>query len=146
MLQLQQTLTDKSREVVNLKKNIATAQSELDAHFQELKQHGASIDPLSEWRSLVQESIQLEIQLKGFQDNEEMLKSRIAKFKTDHPQLISKEVELTRLERTARIHEKTYILLMDRYEETRLLKQMETAGITIIDKATAPKSPINLWC
>ncbi len=90
----------------------------------------------------MQESIQLQIQLKGFQDNEEMLKSRIAKFKTDHPQLISKEVELTRLERTARIHEKTYILLMDRYEETRLLKQMETAGITVIDKATAPPSPI----
>jgi len=139
---LQQTLTDKSREVTDLQEKIATAQSQLDSYFQELKQHGASIDPLSEWQSLVQESIQLEIQSNRLQQSENMLKAQIAKFKADHPQLIGKEVELIRLERSARIHEQTYMLLMDRYEDTRLLKQMKTVGITVIDRATAPKSPI----
>ena len=142
LVKLRRTLTDKSREVVDLNEKIADAQTQLDSYFQELKQHGVSIDPLSEWQSLVQESVQLEIQLRGLQQNENTLKARIAKFKADHPQLISKEVELTRLGRTSRIHEQTYMLLMDKYEETRLLKQMKAAGTTIIDRATAPGSPV----
>ena len=142
LVALRQTLTDRSREVINLKQKISAAQTQLDSYFQELKQHGVSIDPLSEWQSLVQESVQLEIQLKGLEQNENLLKARIAKFKADHPQLISKEIELGRLERSARIHEQTYMLLTDKYEGARLLRHMRTAGITVIERATEPESPI----
>ena len=142
LLTLRQTLTDKSREVIDLKEKIANAQDQLDSYFQELKEHGASIDPLSEWQSLVQESVQLEIQLRGFKQKENIVNTRIAEFKAEHPQLISEQVELTRLGRTARINEQTYMLLMDKYEETRLLKHMKTEGISVIEKATEPGSPI----
>ena len=142
LVALRQTLTDRSREVINLKQKISAAQTQLDSYFQELKQHGVSIDPLSEWQSLVQESVQQELQLKGLEQNENLLKARIAKFKADHPQLISKEIELARLERSARIHEQTYMLLTDKYEGARLLRHMRTAGITVIERATEPESPI----
>ncbi len=139
---LRQTLTDKSREVIDLNDKIAVAQTQLDSYFQELKQHGASIDPVSEWQSLVQEYTQLDIQLRGLKQNENAVKARISKFKADHPQLISKEIEFTRLERTARIHEQTYMLLVDKYEETRLLKQTKAAGMTVIEIAVEPKRPV----
>jgi Mrp family chromosome partitioning ATPase/uncharacterized protein involved in exopolysaccharide biosynthesis len=142
LAKLQQQFTDDYPEVINLKNNIAIAQSELDSKFEEFKQHSGSIDPLSEWQSLMQESIKLEIQLKGLQQKEDILKARIAQFKVDHPQFISKGLELTRLERIARINEQTYILLLDKYEQIRLMKQMHTVSIKIIDRATAPKSPI----
>ena len=142
LVALRQTLTDRSREVINLKQKISAAQTQLDSYFQELKQHGVSIDPLSEWQSLVQESVQQELQLKGLEQNENLLKARIAKFKADHPQLISKEIELGRLERSARIHEQTYMLLTDKYEGARLLRHMRIAGITVIERATEPESPI----
>lgn len=139
---LRQTLTDKSREVIDLNDKIATAQTQLDSYFQELKQHGISIDPVSEWQSLVQEYTQLDIQIRGLKQNENAVEARISKFKADHPQLISKEIEFTRLERTARIHEQTYMLLVDKYEETRLLKQTKAAGMTVIEKAIEPKRPM----
>ncbi|MBD3183131.1 polysaccharide biosynthesis tyrosine autokinase [Candidatus Poribacteria bacterium] len=142
LVRLRQTLTDKAQEVIDLKEKIAEAQSQLDVYFQDLKAQGVSIDPLSEWQNLSQEYVQLDIQLKGLEQNEELVKNRIQKFKEDHPKLISKEVELTRLERTARQLEQTYMLLTDKYEETRLLKQIKTAGYTVVDKATEPKSPV----
>ena len=139
---LRQTLTDRSPEITSLTDRIAVAQEQLDSHFQELKKYGVSIDPLSEWRSLVQEAVQMEIQIKGLEQNEKAQADRIAKFKADHPELISKEVELTRLTRTARIHEQTYMLLMDKYEEARLLKRTKASGIAIIDRATRPGRPV----
>ena len=142
LMTLRQTLTDRSPEVVSLKEKIAAGQGQLDSYFQELKEHGVSVDPLSEWRSLVQEAVQMEIQLKGLQQNEKALEDRVAKFKADHPELISKEVELTRLARTARIHEQTYMLLMDKHEEARLLKRTKASGIAIIDRATRPDRPV----
>jgi succinoglycan biosynthesis transport protein ExoP len=140
---LQETFTGKDPQVIELTEKIAAAQKQIDLCFKKLKEHGDSVDPLSEWQSLIQEVIQLDIQLRGYQQNESILKARIEKFKADHPQLIRKEIELTRLERTARIHEQTYMLLMEKYEEIRLLKRMNTAGVTIIDRAVVPESPIS---
>lgn len=139
---LRQTLMDKDRDVINLKEKISSAQSQLDELFQELKEHGVSVDPLSEWQRLVTEAVQLKIQVKGLEQNENSLADRIAKFKEEHPQLISKEVELTRLERTARIHEQTYMLLTDKYEEMRMAKQVKMGGMSIFTRATEPEFPV----
>lgn len=139
---LQETFTEKDPQVIELNEKIAAAQKQIELHFKDLKRHGAPLDPLSEWQSLIQEVTQLDIQLRGYQQNESILKARIERFKADHPQLISKEIELTRLERTARIHEQTYMLLMEKYEEIRLLKRMKPAGVIIVDRATMPESPI----
>ena len=139
---LNQRYTDKDREVIDLKEKIAAAQSQLDSEIQKLVRQGASIDPLSEWQNLIQQSVQLDIQFRGLQQKEKLLSAKIAQFKSEHPQLLNKRIEYTRLERTARIYESNYLQLIDRSEEVQLLRHMKTAGITVIDKATEPTSPI----
>ena len=140
---LKQTFTDKDKEVISLQEKINAAQSQLESEFQRLlNEQGAFTNPLSEWQSFMQQSVQLDIQLRGLQQKEKLLQEKITRFKEEHPQLISKEIELTRLERQARLHEQTYMLLMEKYEETRMLKEMKGAGIMVIDRATEPTSPI----
>jgi tyrosine-protein kinase Etk/Wzc len=140
---LKQRYTDKDREVIDLKEKIAAAQSQLDSEIQKLvQQQGASIDPLSEWQNLIQQSVQLDIQFRGLQQKEKLLSAKIAQFKSEHPQLLNKRIEYTRLERTARIYESNYLQLIDKSGEVQLLRHMKTAGITVIDKATEPTSPI----
>jgi len=140
---LRQSFTDKNKKVVNLKNRISVAQEQLESEFQKLLNEQTDLtSPLSEWQSFAQQVGQLDIQLKGLQQKEKLLKQKIEDFRKKHPKLISKEIELTKLERQARLHEQIYLNLMDRYEETRMLKQMKGAGIAIIDKATKPLSPI----
>jgi Mrp family chromosome partitioning ATPase/capsular polysaccharide biosynthesis protein len=126
----------------DLTRKIEAAQARLNALFQTLKEHGMSIDPVSEWQGLSQEAVLLEVQLRGLEQNEELLKSKIERFKADHPELISKEVEFARLERTARIHEQTYMLLIDKLEGLRLLRQMQDREMQVIERATPPEAPV----
>jgi succinoglycan biosynthesis transport protein ExoP len=144
MLQQQDTedYPAKSSRRIDLEGKIATAQSDLDALFQELRLPDTQIDPLSEWRTVMEEFTTLDIELKGLEHKENTLDAKIKKFKADHSQLADQLVELARLERTVRIHEETYMLLVNRYEEIGMLKRVRSEEITVIDEATMPRSPI----
>jgi len=139
------TLTEENPEVVATKQKIAAVESRLEAELAELlkKQGETSLDPISELRSLVQKSVTLNVQLRGHERRADLVTNRIAKFREEHPELISKQVQLTRLERQARMYEQTYMLLLDKYEEMRLLLQMKTPGLRFLDKAALPGSPVS---
>lgn len=138
---LQETFTDKHYKVVELKQRIAEAQQRLRSEIAGLVAEG-SVNPLSEWQELVQQAVQLQVQSKGYEYREGLAASRIEEFKKEHPDLLDKEVQLVRLEREARIHEKTYMLLVDRYEETLLLKRVRAQEFAIVDTAIPPKYPV----
>ena len=140
-----ETLTEENPDIVLLKEKIALLQERLKSELAELvkKQGATSLDPVEELQSLVQQSVSLTVQLRGFEQKVNLITDRIAKFKDEHPELISKQVQLTRLERQARVYEQTFMLLLDKYEEMRLLKQMKTAGLSFIDRAALPTSPIS---
>ena len=140
-----ETLTEKDPEVIAIKQKIDVAQKQLKAEFDRLlKEPGvASFDPISELQGLMQQFITLSVKLRGLERQATLATERIDKFKAEHPELIAKQIELTRLERQARVHEQTYMLLMDKYEEMRLLEQMKTSGLKLIDAASLPEFPIS---
>jgi capsular exopolysaccharide synthesis family protein len=135
---------EKHPDVIQLKQKIESAKAMLDAEFSKLieKQDLGSIDLISEWQNLIKQSMNLTVKIKSWDEKEKLLQGRVDKFQKSHPELVEKEVELMRIERQKRIHEETYSFLMSKYEETRLLKQMQTSDLTIITKAKEPKSPI----
>jgi len=140
---LQETFTDKHYKIVELKKKIADAQEQLRAEIAGLvTEQTGSIDPISEWKSLITQATQLHVQLTGFEHREKLAASKLDEFKKSHPDILEKEVELVRLEREARIHEKTYMVLTEKYEETLLLKEVSSQEFSIVDSALAPKRPI----
>jgi succinoglycan biosynthesis transport protein ExoP len=56
--------------------------------------------------------------------------------------LPGKEVELTRLMRNKSVLEEMYLLLRSKYEEYRITEAVQAAGISIVDKAVVPTSPV----
>ena len=135
---------EKHPDVIQLEQTIKSANARLDAEFSKLieKQDSGSLDLISEWQNLIKQSVDLTVKLKSLDDKEKLFQSKVDQFKISHPELVDKEVELMRLERQKRTHEETYSFLMSKYEETRLLKQMQTSDLTIITNAREPKSPI----
>jgi len=138
---LQETFTDKHYKVVELKDRIAEAQHRLQSEIAGLVAE-RSVNPISEWQNLVNRAVQLYVQLKGHEHKEKLAATKIEVFKREHPDLLEKEVQLVRLEREARIREKTYMLLTDRYEETLLLKQVNAQEFSVVDDAIPPKYPV----
>ena len=144
LVALQETFTNKHYKVIELKQRIEQAQQRLQSDIADLVSERAiaSINPISEWQSLVQQAIQLHVQLKGYEHKEKLAAAKIETFKKEHPDLLEKEVQLVRLEREARIREKTYMLLTDRYEESLLLRQVSAQDFSVVDDAIPPKYPI----
>ena len=100
------------------------------------------LDPLSEWQSLVRQEIDLTVELRGLEQKEELIEANIQKFHTEHPELISKEVELMQLHRKARQYEETHGFLMKSRADIQILRQMQTSELSVITKAFPPEAPI----
>ncbi len=139
-----QTYMEKSDQVITLNQQLEAAQNQLEKEFRGLvSQDGVGgLDPLSEWQNLMRQEIDLTVELRGLEQKEVLLEAKIEKFRAEHPELISKEVELMQLARRSRQYEETYGFLMKKYEETRMLRQMQTSDLSIITNAIPPKNPI----
>jgi capsular exopolysaccharide synthesis family protein len=142
---LQSQMTDKAPEVQRAQRDIEVLEKRLKEEV--AAQFGgdqiAPLDPLSELQGLMQQYVSLDMKVRELEMKGGILQKRISTFREDHPELISQQVEFTRLERKARVHEQTYLNLLSRYEELRLLKEMKASGLRIIDKAQLPLFPIS---
>lgn len=143
---MQETFTDKHPQVTELKQKIDSAQKLLQSELTNMvaeERANVSVDPIAEWQSLVHQALELTVKLRSFEHQEMFAARKLEKFKKDNPDLLEKEVKLVRLEREARIREKTYMLLTDRYEEMQLLEQVNAKQFRMVDKAMIPRFPIS---
>lgn len=139
-----ETLTEKDPEIIALQQQINAAKKQLQEEFEKIRENSGitSWDPVSELQSLIQQSISLDLKLNGLEQQATLMEKRIEEFKAKHPEIASKQVEYIRLQRQARVLEQNYTELMNKYEEMRLLEQMKTSELEIIDKASLPEAPI----
>jgi len=137
-------MTEKHEEVKGVRQRLTSAQRRLEEEAQKLvkQEKMGSLNPISEWQDLMQQSTDLTIALKGLEEKEKLIQEKIDRFNEEHPKLVSKEVQLRKLERQKKIHEETAIYLATIYQETQLLFQMQTSDIAIIRKASPPGAPI----
>jgi Mrp family chromosome partitioning ATPase/uncharacterized protein involved in exopolysaccharide biosynthesis len=142
---LLEQFTEKDLQVVTVQQQIDALQKRLEEELEKLlKSEGqTTLDPLSELQGLLQQSISLNMQKRGLEQKATLLKQKIDKFKEEHPELIAKQVEFTRLERQARVLEQSYTMLLDKHEEMLLLKEMKTSGLRMLDQAALPEFPIS---
>jgi tyrosine-protein kinase Etk/Wzc len=135
--------TERHQEVVELERRLKSAQQRLREEIAKLsKIQGESLDPLSEWQNLILQQIQFEVKLKELEEKKKLFEAKIGKFKADHPDLVTKDVQLMQLEKERRMLEETYKTLKTKLEEMRLMKQMRTADVDIVKEATEPRLPI----
>jgi capsular exopolysaccharide synthesis family protein len=99
------------------------------------------LDPIRTNQQLVDRMIEVETEVKSQTAKAESWKDIIddAEYKLD--QVPGKSLILARLTRDASLNEKIYMMLNEKYEESRISEAGKTANVRIIDPAKPPKAP-----
>jgi succinoglycan biosynthesis transport protein ExoP len=140
-----ETQTDMHPDVIAIKKKMVAAQAQLDLELNKMfaETGTTSLDPLTELQDLMQQYVTMTVQLKSMDKRATLMKDRLIQFRSEHPELASKQVELMQLERQSRVYEQAYSTLTSKYEDMRLTEQMKVSGLKVIDPAPLPGSPIS---
>ena len=72
----------------------------------------------------------------------EAISKTIKEYENRLEKLPDKELRLARLERSIRVSENIYLLLLEKYQEARINEVMELGDIRVIDQALIPEAPI----
>ena len=140
-----ETQTEMHPEVIAIKKKIDAAQAQLDSEFNKMlaETGSTSLHPITELQGLMGQYVTLTVELKSMEKRAILMKDRLSQFRSEHPELASKQVELMQLERQSRVYEQAYLTLTSKYEDMRLMEQMKVSGLKVIDPAPLPDSPIS---
>jgi len=94
------------------------------------------------YQALASQIVTLEVNQVAEKARQDAFAGQIAEVEKELLILPGKEVELTRLMRNKSVLEEMYLLLRSKYEEYRITEAVQAAGISIVDKAVVPTSPV----
>jgi tyrosine-protein kinase Etk/Wzc len=100
------------------------------------------LDPVGLSSTLIQRKIELESNLQALQPKLEALKGIVADYSKQLESLPEKSLQLARLERAATVDEKIYLMMEEKYQESRITEVGQLGQVRIIDPAKAPSIPI----
>ncbi|MBC7185486.1 MAG: polysaccharide biosynthesis tyrosine autokinase [Calditrichaeota bacterium] len=100
------------------------------------------LDPMSVSTALFQRKIEVETELQSLQPRVEALQGIVNRFNREMEALPEKALELARLQRAAQVDEKLYVMLQEKYQESRITEVGQLGNVTIIDRAEVPVSPV----
>ncbi|MCI0493746.1 polysaccharide biosynthesis tyrosine autokinase [candidate division KSB1 bacterium] len=125
-----------------LEQKINQVKNELIQELLTTTQQENLIDPLSQVRSLLQESITLDVELETYKAREQGMKKIIDNYNQELRTIPRQEFDLARLVRDKEINDKIYTMLLEKREEARITEAGKIGDIRIIDAAEIPRYPI----
>lgn len=130
-------------ELVALKKAIDQAKSKLNEEIKNtLQVKAGQSDPLM-YRSKLTEKISTAQIEKNINESKVVsLKKAVEEYNKKMSILPDTEVELARLERNFKNNEKIYSILMEKYENAKIVEKSKIGSIRIVEEALIPKAPI----
>jgi tyrosine-protein kinase Etk/Wzc len=102
----------------------------------------SSSDPLGYSQELVDKILILEIEIQSLGAKTEALKNIVDTYSNNLNTLPEKSLKLARLERNAKVGENIFLMLKEKYEESRIKEAGQIGNVRIIDKALPPEDPI----
>lgn len=133
--------TDRHPTIISLLAEIEDVKAKLAEEVQRvIGTETMSVNPVH--RQLYGNLIDLEVETMGLHARETALLTLIAEQEKELDLLPTRELELARLMRNAKVMEELYLLLRTRYEEARILEVMQTADVQVIDDAILPENPV----
>ncbi|MBN1481483.1 polysaccharide biosynthesis tyrosine autokinase [candidate division KSB1 bacterium] len=129
------------REIENLQNQITA----LKEQFQEdVKAVAANqfMDPAQVSSSLFTSKIAVETELRSLTPKVDAYGKILTEYNAQLESLPAKKLELARLSRSAQVAEKLYILLQEKYQESRITEVGQLGNVRIVDAAKAPDKPI----
>jgi tyrosine-protein kinase Etk/Wzc len=101
----------------------------------------ASMDPLATSQDIFNNILTTEIEVRSLTARVEALRNIVESFNAQLETLPEKSLVLARLERDTKLNENLYLMLREKYEETRITEAGKMPGVRIIDKAKPPQKP-----
>ncbi|MEA2095385.1 MAG: polysaccharide biosynthesis tyrosine autokinase [Candidatus Cloacimonadota bacterium] len=130
-------------ELVTLKNSIESAKIKLNEEIQRiLLVKSGSADPLMFRSSLIEKISTAQIEQNIKSTKVISLRAAVEKYNEKMSQLPDTEVQLARLERNYQINEKTYTMLIEKYEEAKIAEKSKLGKIRIVEEARIPDVPI----
>lgn len=99
-------------------------------------------DPLGTSQRLYEDILSVEIDIKSLTARAEALRTIVDGFEVRLEALPEKSLMLARLTRDSQINEKLYLMLKEKYEESRIAEAGRKASVRVIDEAKPPRTPI----
>ncbi len=99
-------------------------------------------DPLGTTQRLYDNILSVEIEIKSLSAKAEALRTIVDGYDAKLEVLPEKSLMLARLTRDSQLNEKLYLMLKEKYEESRIAEAGRGAKIRIIDEAKPPRSPV----
>jgi tyrosine-protein kinase Etk/Wzc len=100
------------------------------------------LNPVMLSENLVVRKIEIEANLQALQPKVEALKGIIDEYGRQLESLPEKSLKLARLEREAAADEKIYLMMQEKYQESRITEVGQIGQVRIIDPARPPKEPV----
>ncbi len=100
------------------------------------------VDPAQLSESLFSSKIEVETEIQSLIPRVTALHQIVAQYNKELESLPEKSLTLARLLRTARVDEKIYLMLQEKYQESRITEVGQLGNVRIIDPAREPKHPV----
>lgn len=100
------------------------------------------LNPVQVSESLFLNKIGVETELQSLKPKVQALKEIVDKYNAQLESLPEKSLRLARLIRNARVDEKIYIMLQEKFQEARISEVGQLGNVRIIDPAKEPKYPV----
>ncbi len=103
---------------------------------------GEFMDPAQLAETLFSSKIEVETEIQSLIPRVEALQGILARYNRELELLPQKSLTLARLLRAAQVDEKIYLMLQEKYQESRITEVGQIGNVRIIDPAKEPKKPV----
>ncbi len=138
---LKEKYTDKHPKVKEVKTKIAKIENMMQEEVEEVVSSKVqTTNPL--YKDLLNQKINLETQILSSKIQIDTYENRINNLNESLNKIPEKNLELSRLQREAKVTENIYLMLKERQEEINIQTAMKTSDIVVVDTATVNENPI----
>ena len=128
--------------IKGLESEIETIKGKLIEEVRKVAGTSSSMDPLKTSQTLFEDILKSEVEIKALTARAEALRDVIDNIDYELEQLPEKTLVLARLTRDRKLNENLYLLLNEKYEESRITEAGKSAGVEIVDTAKPPDEPV----
>jgi len=100
------------------------------------------LDPVAMSENLAARKIEIEVNLQALQPKVEALKRIVHDYDKQLESLPDKSLRLARLQREAQADEKIYLMMQEKFQESRITEVGQLGQVRLIDPARPPQEPV----